>query len=148
VEASKLVLTKPRTSNHPVDVGLRSEAAILAELVRRGYAVLLPFGVNQRYDLVLDLDGRLVKAQCKTGRLRNGVIRFRTSSVMTTKTRNVRRGYSGEVDVFLVFCPETKSVYCVPEAKAAGNHMHLRVDPCRNRQQQGVNWASDYELPG
>jgi hypothetical protein len=36
--------------------------------VRRGYSVLLPFGVNQRYDLVLDLDGRFVRAQCKTGR--------------------------------------------------------------------------------
>jgi hypothetical protein len=40
----------PEPSKHPVDVGLRSEAAILSELVRRGYSVLLPFGVNQRYD--------------------------------------------------------------------------------------------------
>jgi PD-(D/E)XK endonuclease len=43
--------------------------------------VLLPFGVNQRYDLVLDLDGHLVKAQCKTGRLRKGVVSFSTRSV-------------------------------------------------------------------
>lgn len=48
-------LPKPALSSHPVDVGLRSEGAILSELVRRGYCVLVPFGVNQRYDLVLDL---------------------------------------------------------------------------------------------
>ena len=42
-------------SVHPVDVGLRTEAAVVAELLRRGVRVLQPRGVNQRYDLVLDL---------------------------------------------------------------------------------------------
>jgi PD-(D/E)XK endonuclease len=46
-------MTKPIITDHPVDVGHRAEAAILAELAQRGYRVLLPFGVNQRYDLVL-----------------------------------------------------------------------------------------------
>jgi hypothetical protein len=147
VNDSKLRLPKPELTNHPVDVGLRSEAAILSVLVRRGYAVLLPFGVNQRYDLVLDLKGKLVKAQCKTGRLRNGVIRFRTSSVMTTKTRNVVRGYAGEVDAFIVFCPQTEAVYFVPVSDAPSTEMLLRVDGCRNGQRERVNWACDYRLP-
>jgi PD-(D/E)XK endonuclease len=95
VEASKLRLPKPQLTAHPVDVGLRSEAAILSELVRRGCAVLLPFGVNQRYDLVLDIDGELVKVQCKTGRLRHGAINFSTRSVTTTKRRNVHPGVFG-----------------------------------------------------
>jgi hypothetical protein len=47
------ILPKPQLTSHPVDVGHRAEAAILAELVKRGYSVLLPFGVNQRYDLDL-----------------------------------------------------------------------------------------------
>jgi PD-(D/E)XK endonuclease len=109
--------------------------------------VLLPFGVNQRYDLVLDLDGHLVKAQCKTGRLRKGVVSFSTRSVMTTKTRNVARNYSGQADVFLVFCPQTGKVYVVPVDDAPATGMSLRVDGCRNSQRQRVNWASDYELP-
>jgi hypothetical protein len=37
-----------------VDVGQRSEAAIFAELVKRGHRVLIPYGVNHRYDLVID----------------------------------------------------------------------------------------------
>jgi hypothetical protein len=148
MEASKLRLPKPQLTNHPVDVGLRSEAAILAELIRCGYAVLLPFGVNQRYDLVLDIDGELVKAQCKTGRLRNGSVVFPTQSIVTSKTRNVARGYAGEADVFLVYCPETERVYCISVDSAPRSWMNLRVDPCRNGQRQRVNWASDYELPG
>ena len=130
-----------------MDVGLRSEAAILSELVRRGYAVLLPLGVNQRYDLVLDIGGRLVKAQCKTGRLRAGAVTFSTRSIVTSKTRNVFRGYVGEADVFLVFCPATDGIYVVPVDEAPKTQMHLRVDGCRNRQREGVNWARDYELP-
>ena len=59
-------LPPPNESSHPVDVGLRTEAHITGELVRRGYSVLLPFGVNQRYDLVLDQGDRFVRVQCKT----------------------------------------------------------------------------------
>ena len=44
---SKLRLPKPKLTNHPVDIGLRTEAAILSELTRRGYAVLAPWGVNR-----------------------------------------------------------------------------------------------------
>ena len=57
---------------------------MLAQLIDRGYRVLLPFGVNQRYDLVVDNDGELLKAQIKTGRLRNGVIEFKAQSVRST----------------------------------------------------------------
>ena len=62
-------------SVHPVDVGDRTEAIVIAALVRRGYRVLRPLSSNERYDLVLDLDGEFLRVQCKTGRLRNGAIR-------------------------------------------------------------------------
>jgi PD-(D/E)XK nuclease superfamily protein len=60
----------PPLSTHPVDVGQRSEAAILAAFVERGFEVLLPWGTNHRYDMVLDLGDRFLRVQCKTGRLR------------------------------------------------------------------------------
>jgi hypothetical protein len=147
VSESKLLLTAPGLSDHPVDVGQRTEARILAYLVGHGYSVLIPFGVNQRYDLVLDLGGNFVRAQCKTGRLRQGSIVFRSSSVITSKTRNVLRGYAGEADVFLVHCPQFEPVYCVPVSEARVSQMYLRVEPCRNGQHERVNWAREYELP-
>ena len=75
------VLPRPRPSSHPVDVGLRTEATILSELLKRGYQILVPQGQNQRYDLVLDVDGSFLRVQCKTGRLRNGCIEFSARSV-------------------------------------------------------------------
>jgi hypothetical protein len=59
-------------SNYPVDVGQRSEAAILAAFIERGFEVLMPWGTNHRCDVVLDLGDRFLRVQCKTGRLRNG----------------------------------------------------------------------------
>jgi hypothetical protein len=145
--ASKQPLAPPVLTNHPVDVGQRTEAAILYYLVSAGYDVLVPVGVNQRYDLVVDIEGRFVRGQCKTGRYRRGVIVFSTQSVVTSKTRNVVRGYEGSADVFLVRCPEFGAVYCIPVAVAPKGAMYLRVDPSRNNQAHGVHWARDYELP-
>jgi hypothetical protein len=115
-------------TTHPVDVGQRTEAAILAELVRRGYTVLTPFGFNHRYDLVLEFGDHFVRAQCKTGRLRNGV--------------NL-----GEVDIFLVYCRETDGLYAIPVEEAGATRGSLRVAPAANNQAKRITWAADYELP-
>lgn len=48
-------------------VGERSEAAILNWLIQLGYAVSIPFGNNQRYDLIADDGKGLIRVQCKTG---------------------------------------------------------------------------------
>jgi hypothetical protein len=97
--------------------------------------------------LVIDLHGKFVRAQVKTGRLVKGAICFRTRSVQANTQRAVTRGYEGEADLFLIYCPETARIYSVPVDQAPGRCMHLRVDPTVNRQAQGVRWARDYELP-
>lgn len=140
-------LKPPQPSSHPVDVGLRTEAAILAELARRGYQVLVPWGVNQRYDLVLDMDSKFLRAQCKTGRLRNGVVIYSTRSTRVNTRKTFSRDYVGEVELFLIYCPDTDRIYAVPVDEAPAGYGHLRVDPTRNGQESLIRWARDYELP-
>lgn len=140
-------LAKPKLTSHPVDVGHRAEAAILAQLVQRGYRVLLPFGVNQRYDLVLESEGRFLKAQCKTGRMRDGVIQVSTQSIQSNTRFTRTRTYAGEVDLFIVYCAENECVYVIPADEVPARGMHLRVDLPRNKQCKRVRWAKDYELP-
>jgi hypothetical protein len=147
VSDSKLRLPKPKLTSHPVDVGQRTEAAIVSELVRRGYSVLLPFGVNQRYDLVVDLGERLLRVQCKTGRRRGGCIEFSTVSVRTNTRGWSIRSYVGEADLFLVYWPENRRIYAVPVEEAQGSRFFLRVDPPANGQRRRIRFASDYELP-
>jgi hypothetical protein len=50
--------------------GDRSALAVMWALRARGYDLLIPFGENTRYGLVIDDGERLAKVQCKTGRVR------------------------------------------------------------------------------
>jgi len=134
-------------SGHPVDVGQRTEAIVLAELVKRGHKVLVPFGTNHRYDFVLDTQDGFLRVQCKTGRLYNGVIRFNTVSIRSNTRQTFRRSYRGDADLFLVYCPETDRVYAVDVEEAASGKGALRVAPTANSQARRVRWAAEYELP-
>lgn len=133
-------------STHPVDVGIRSEGAILGELSRRGYDVFSPFSYNHRYDFVIDLGDRFLRAQCKTGRLENGAVLFAKASVRCSRTAVHVRSYVGEIDLFLVYLPVRESVYAIPMADVEAGLRHLRVDPPMNNQRKGIHWADDYLL--
>jgi hypothetical protein len=59
-----------------------AEAVMLAEFLRAGFPVLLPFGDNRRYDLVVEAGGRFLRVQCKTASQCGGgaCIRFKARS--------------------------------------------------------------------
>ena len=137
----------PPPSRHPVDVGVQTEAVILAELVRRGYRVLLPFGQNQRYDLVVEIDGCFTRVQCKTGRLRNGCVIFSANSVRSNTHRSVLRDYKDDVELFIVHCPDTGGIYVIPIDDVTRTQGTLRIEPTANSQGKHVRWARDYQLP-
>ncbi len=133
--------------NHPVDVGTRSEAAILLRFIELGYDVLVPHGVNHRYDFVIDQGDGFLRIQCKTGRLRNGAVEFNVASVRSNTKQVLSRSYVGEVDYFGVFCPQNGGVYMVPCDERTQRMVTLRVKPCANNQRRRVRQAVDYELP-
>jgi hypothetical protein len=67
----------PQPKKDTKTIGDRSEAQVLATLIDAGYHVAIPFGENHRYDFIVeDPNGRLLRIQVKTGRLKNGAIRF------------------------------------------------------------------------
>jgi PD-(D/E)XK endonuclease len=143
------LLTAPKElSRHPVDVGERSEAIIFAELVKRGHQVLIPHGTNHRYDIVIDVGDRFLRAQCKTGRLRRGVIEFATRSTRANTRGVVHTPYNADqIDLFLVYCPDTDRIYAVGVEEVGSTGGFLRVDPAANGQAKRVRWAADHELP-
>ncbi len=66
---------------HPKAIGDRSTLAAMLALREAGYALLLPFGENLRYDLIIDDGTALSRVQCKTGRIRDGAIKFKVCSI-------------------------------------------------------------------
>ena len=124
-------------------VGTRTEGMVLAALLKAKRKVLLPFGGGSRYDMADDLNGTLVRVQCKTGALRKGAVVFNTKSL----TRgNIPIPYDGDADFFGVYCPDTDEVYLVPVEGAARSKGSLRVEPAKNNQTKGVLYAKDYLL--
>jgi 2-polyprenyl-6-methoxyphenol hydroxylase-like FAD-dependent oxidoreductase len=134
---------------HPKDVGDRSTLAIMVVLCELAYAVYVPFSEHNRCDLVIEADGVLSRVQCKTGRLRDGSIRFAVCSTYGHYKRpgNVRRDYRGQIDCFAVFCPETAGVYLIPiDDISTRSTAYLRHDPPKNAQRAKVRFAADYEI--
>jgi hypothetical protein len=130
---------------NPKEVGEQTEAAILNHFIQRSIPVSIPWGNNQRYDLIIDVDGVLLKAQCKTGSYKNGIIRFQTASRAGGKTR---KNYIGQIDCFLVFCKELNTFYKINVGAAPkGSTMSLRVDPLKKfGPKTTINWAKDYQI--
>lgn len=136
---------------HTKLIGDRTTAMVLAKLLTVYDQVLIPFGENVRYDLVVDTGASFLRVQCKTGRVRKGAVQFATSSVMhhhqsIRRTGNYTRSYRGQADYFGVYCPETDKVYFVPVEEVGTKDARLRVETTKNAQERFIRWARDYEL--
>ena len=121
-----------------------TEAAVLAALVARGHSVFLPFGDDHPFDLLVHAEAdRVVRVQCKTGRLRGGCVEFNSCS---TDHGRGRLDYRGRADVFGVHCSAVTRVFIVPVAVAASFVTRLRVEPARNGQRLRTHDADLYDV--
>ena len=129
-----------------VDKGDASEASVIAELKRRGYTVLTPFGDNERYDLVFEEDDNFIRAQVKTGRLvdDSSVVFDCCGNHTNTKGTTVKKYDASEIDCFLVYVPKVNDFLRVSINEAPETTMTLRYDSKQN--QSSINWVEEYKL--
>jgi hypothetical protein len=122
-----------------------TEAAVLAALVRHELHVLIPFGHDGPYDLVVDVDdGVFIRVQCKTAR-HTSPDRIEFNSCSTDHGHGTR-DYVGRADVFGVHCPALDRVFIVPVAEAVRHKTTLRLTPTRNNQRRRVRRADAYDV--
>lgn len=127
-------------------VGDRTEAVVMAALLRVYESVLIPFGNGRRYDMVVDTGAQFLRVQCKTGRLRKGAVVFNTHSTNPQDRHGRGIGYRDQVELFGVYCPDTDKVYLVPVEDVPETYGYLRVNVPRNGQKYGIRMADQYEL--
>ena len=127
-----------------------AEAEITAAAVRLGVAVLRPMVEHGRYDLVFEIEDRLLRVQCKWARLDGDVVSVQLAGFRYTSTGHVRSKYSAaEIDAVAAYCQELDRCYLLPIEKVAGmTAVQLRVRRARNSQRACLNWAAEYELSG
>jgi PD-(D/E)XK endonuclease len=128
-------------------IGERTEAIVLAEFLKAGFVVLLPFGDNQRYDMVIDLDGTFMRVQCKTARLvREGAALSLPTASSYAHRGGARRNYRDEADLFAAYSPDTGQVYVLRVDDVGETEVYLRLTPALNGQTKNVRNAADHLL--
>jgi hypothetical protein len=108
------------------------------------FAVSTPIGGGAPYDLIVDTGERLLKAQVKTGGLRNGRGIFPTQR-FSGHDGKPRSYIAGEIDLFAIYCPSNAKIY-VWQFGDNPTQGYLRYSETRNNQQQKIRWAKDYEF--
>lgn len=123
-----------------------SEAKVLAKFSEQGWAVLVPWGDTEPYDLVIDRGSGFESVQVKTARYlptKEG-LEFKTYSM--TGGRGYQRTklqYFGKVDLYAAYFPPLDSVYLVP-VDSSKSSISLRLTATKNNQTKGIRMASDY----
>jgi hypothetical protein len=120
------------------------EAMVIADLMRQGHDIAIPFGHNQPYDLIVirKEDGRLEKVQVKyttsDGQTIRAVIRSSSAWVSHRYTAN-------EVDWIAIYEALTSSCFYIPSCVWDGHtQLALRVKPTLNGQRKGIRWANEF----
>jgi hypothetical protein len=132
----------------PSQKGAAAEAAITAKAIELGLTVLRPLCEGRRYDLVIDLEPRLLRVQCKLARHVDGVLLVHLQTSRYTPRGYVSTSYSAdEIDAVGAYSAELRQCFLIPISQVEGRRaIHLRVDPAKNNQANGVTWARDYEF--
>jgi len=127
--------------------GLIAETAIMSEAVRLGIGVALPLG-DERYDLILDLGAALLRVQCKWAVLDSDVVIVRCRRCRRGSQGLIQRPYlQGEIDAIAAYCAELDACYLLPLALSVNRAaVELRLNPTRNNQREGINWAKEFEF--
>jgi prevent-host-death family protein len=132
--------------------GAIAETKIAAEATALGIPVLRPIVEHGRYDLAFEIEGRILRVQCKWGALDEaaGIIKVNLTSSWCTPNGYERRYYDvDEIDLVAVYCAQLDRCYLLAGSFVAGRRsVHLRLAPPRNGQKACVNLADDFRFPG
>ncbi|ELZ06868.1 MULTISPECIES: group I intron-associated PD-(D/E)XK endonuclease [Natrialba] len=129
------------------DIGDETEAKAIATLLSCGYSVSIPFGDNDKYDLLVDNEGEIYRIQCKTGwENKKNTFRFNTHTQTTRNGTYHEDIYQGEIDAFFVYYPENGTFYWIDATDATEQKMELRFES--EIDHPSINWAEEYVFTG
>lgn len=109
-------------------IGNIGEAKVLAKFVELGIPVYMPFGDNERADLLVEFANKIYKVQIKTASgSNNGAIRFDLTTNTQQSGETHKHVYtSDEIDLFACYSIERDKIYII---SANGQHnITIRFD--------------------
>lgn len=129
-------------------IGNIGEAKVLSEFVRLGIPVYLPFGDNEKADLIAEFNGKLNKIQVKSSqKIMEDKVKFSLVSSTTHRQNGVKHIYTeNEIDYFALYNLERDKVYLISinEEELPKNEITIRFNPPKNKNQFKTFLEEDY----
>lgn len=127
-------------------IGNIGEAKVLAKFVEIGIPIYIPFGDDEKADLVAEFNGKLNKIQVKTSiKSKNGCSIFDLTSSTAHRTNGGRRKYSNsEIDYFALYSLDRDKIYLMKAPDNPMTAITIRFEDTKSGKKIGVNYESDF----
>lgn len=131
-------------------LGNLTELQCITRFYELGYPVSIPYGDSEKYDMVIDVNSKLYRLQCKHANVHineNNIVAFITikttwQSGYTKNNSWKKNKYTKEDCDYFVTYYEGKN-YLIP-VEECSNEKTLRILPTKNGQTKGINFLKDF----
>lgn len=128
-------------------IGNIGEAAVLAKLVELGCPVYIPFGDDEKSDLIAEFNGCLNRIQIKTtDTIEDGyyTIDFRNCKNHVCCPQANQLYSKNDIDYFITYCIPRKTICIFKTDEMPHAAIRLRFESSKNGQVKGVRFEKDY----
>lgn len=122
------------------------EAKVLAKFVELGIPVYVPFGDNEKADLIAEFNNKLNKIQVKTSvSTKDGAMTFSlVSSTIHRKNGEVHIYNDKEIDYFALYNVEKDKIFLINIKDAPKRAVTIRCNKTKNGQHKDIRREEDY----
>lgn len=121
-----------------------TELQCISKFFEFGIECSVPYGNGAKYDFIADINGDLIRVQCKaSSKIDDNSFMFNCRSQTSNTQKTINHRYSkNEIDYFATYY--LGNVYLVP-VEECSTAKTLRLAPPKNNKQK-INLAEDYEI--
>ena len=117
---------------------------IMADILNRGYKVLLPLGEDWRFDLVIYRNSKFERIQCKYDGVNTDFCEVRCRSCNNWGTYKYKQK---DIDWMACYHKATNKCYYIPGTilgEIGRTGIILRINPTKNNQKYNILYAKDF----
>lgn len=126
-------------------LGTIGELKAQYDFMKAGFDVSIPIGDYCAYDLIIVKDSKILKIQVKScEKIINGKMKFD----LTSRNYYIDKKYdTQDCDYFYFYCLENEQSYLYKNEKDNNScAVYIRVEPTKNNQTKGINFAEDFNF--
>lgn len=126
-------------------LGSLGELKAQYDFIKAGFDVSIPIGDYCAYDLIVVKDEKILKIQVKScEKIKDGKMQFN----LLSQNYYIHKQYTEkDCDYFYLYCLENEQSYLYKVSAENNSHgLWLRVEPTKNGQTKGINFAKDFEF--